>query len=197
MAILLLIRHGENDFVGKRLAGRLPDVHLNPKGRQQAESIAASLNHESIKAIFSSPMERTQETAEPLARSLGLPVSTDAGLMEIDFGDWQGKSISALKRLKLWQLVQNKPSQVRFPNGESFNEAQSRMVSALENINNQFGEKDRVACFSHCDTIKLAIAYFLNMPLDSFQRIVVNTASISRIQFIKGSAILLQTNQTT
>jgi len=75
MATLLLIRHGENDFVGRRLAGHLPGVHLNAKGRYQAEAVAAMLRHEPVIAIYSSPMERTMETAGPLARDLYLPVT--------------------------------------------------------------------------------------------------------------------------
>ena len=192
MAVLLLIRHAENDFVGKRLAGRLPDVHLNAAGLHQAETITAALRHESIVAIFSSPMERALETAAPLARDLYLPITCRPGLTEVDFGSWQGKSISRLKKLKLWQSVQNKPTSVRFPDGESFEEAQQRIVLTLKEINAAYGENDRVACFSHGDTISLAVAYFLDMPLDSFQRLVIQTASITRLHLNQTMTMLLQ-----
>jgi len=195
MATLLLIRHGENDFVGRRLAGHLPGVHLNAKGRHQAEVIAAMLRQEPIVAIYSSPLDRTMETAEPLARDLFLAITPHPGLAEVDFGDWQGKSISYLKRLKLWQSVQKTPSQVRFPNGETFIESQARIVAALEVINAAHGEKERVACFSHCDTIRLAVAHYLDMPLDSFQRLTINPASITRLHLQQGSVVLLQSNQ--
>jgi probable phosphoglycerate mutase len=196
MATLILIRHGENNFVGRRLAGHLPGVHLNAAGQKQAEALASILRQESINAIYSSPLDRTMETAEPLARALNLPINPNDGLAEVDFGDWQGKSISYLKRLKLWKAVQKTPSQVRFPNGESFSEAQARMVAAIEAINAAYGEKDRVACFSHCDTIRLAVAHYLDMPLDSFQRLTINPASITRLYLQQGSVILFQTNQT-
>ena len=195
MATLLLIRHGENDFVGKRLAGHLPGVHLNAAGRSQAEAIAAMLRQEAVIAIYSSPLERTMETAEPLARDLDLPVTPHEGLAEVNFGDWQGKAISYLKRLKLWQSVQKTPSQVRFPHGESFSEAQARVVAALEAISAAHGEKERVACFSHSDTIRLAVAHYLDMPLDSFQRLTINPASITRLFLHKGSIVMLQVNQ--
>jgi len=195
MATLLLIRHGENDFVGRRLAGHLPGVHLNAKGRYQAEAVAAMLRHEPVIAIYSSPMERTMETAGPLARDLYLPVTPVPGLTEVDFGAWQGKTISYLKRLKLWQVVQKAPSRARFPGGESFPEAQARVVAALEAINAAHGDKERVACFSHSDTIRLAVAHYLDMPLDSFQRITIHPASITRIHIEKGAIFVLRVNQ--
>jgi probable phosphomutase (TIGR03848 family) len=196
MATLLLIRHGENDFVGRRLAGHLPGVHLNARGIHQAEAIAAMLRQEPVIAIYASPLDRTMETAEPLARDLYLPITPDSGLAEVNFGDWQGKAISYLKRLKLWKAVQKTPSQVRFPNGESFSEAQARVVAALEAINAAHGEKERVACFSHSDIIRLAVAHYLDMPLDSFQRLTINPASITRLHLYNGSVVLLQVNQT-
>jgi len=113
----------------------------------------------------------------------------------VDFGAWQGKTISYLKRLKLWQVVQKAPSRARFPGGESFPEAQARVVAALEAINAAHGDKERVACFSHSDTIRLAVAHYLDMPLDSFQRITIHPASITRIHIEKGAIFVLRVNQ--
>ena len=91
MPTILLIRHGENDYVKQnRLAGRLPDVHLNERGRQQAQVVAEKLALAPIKAIYSSPLERAAETAAPLAEKLGLPVTLRPGLLESDIGEWQG-----------------------------------------------------------------------------------------------------------
>ena len=195
MTTLLLIRHGENDFVGRRLAGRLPDVHLNAVGCSQAEAVASMLHNEPITAIYASPLERTMETAKPLARDLYLSIQIHTGLLEVDFGNWQGKSITYLKRLKLWPMVQKHPSQVRFPAGESFVEAQQRVVAALEEIRKAHPENERVACFSHCDTIRLAVAHYLDMPLDAFQRLNIQPASITRLQFVDDRIILQQVNQ--
>ncbi len=195
MTTLLLIRHGENDFVGRRLAGRLPGVHLNAVGHSQAEALAAVLHNEPVMAIYASPLDRTMETAEPLARDLYLSIQAHAGLLEVDFGNWQGKSIAYLKRLKLWPLVQKHPSQVRFPSGESFVEAQQRVVATLEEIRKAHPENERVACFSHCDLIRLAVAYYLDMPLDAFQRLNIQPASITRLQFVDDKIILQQVNQ--
>jgi probable phosphomutase (TIGR03848 family) len=196
MPAVLLIRHGQNSFVGKRLAGRLPDVHLNEKGLQQAEYIAARLKGAPIKAIYSSPLERTIETAGPLAGSLGLEVSLAEGLLEVDFGGWQGKTMRQMQRMKMWKQVQEEPSRVRFPQGESFVEAQARIVGFLDSLREKHEEQEWVACFSHCDAIRLAICHYLDMPLDAFQRLSIDTASISLVYLgKKGRPGLLTMNQ--
>ena len=196
MTIVLLIRHGENNMVGKRLAGRLPQVHLNDKGKQQAGQIAQALAKAPIKAIYSSPLERAVETAEPLAQALGLPVQIAPGLIELDYGDWQGKTLKQLSRFKLWKVVQDKPSEMRFPNGESFIEVQNRSVAALEQIAASHSDQELVACFSHGDIIRLLVAHYLAIPLDEFQRVASNTASISVIMINpKGRPHVLHVNQ--
>jgi probable phosphomutase (TIGR03848 family) len=179
MPVFLLIRHGENDFVGKRLAGHLPGVHLNEKGRQQAALIAQTLSKAPIKAIYSSPLERAVETATPLAQALNLPVCIRAGLIEIDFGRWQGKTGKQMRRLKLWKVVQENPSQMRFPGGESFAEAQQRLYQEIDAIKGAHEDQDLVACFSHSDAISLLVAHYLGLPLDNFQRLSIGTASLT------------------
>ncbi len=181
MAIILLIRHGENDWVGKKLAGRLPGVHLNQNGLDQSEALAETLQNLPIKAIYSSPLERALETAQPLAQVKKMEISICENLSEINFGGWQGKTIKQMRRLKLWETVQNQPSQMQFPNGESFIGAQNRLVDCITQISEKHEPFDLVACFSHSDAIRLLVAYYLNVPLDSFQRIQINTASISML----------------
>ncbi len=194
MPVILLIRHGVNDFVGKRLAGRLPGVHLNEEGKKQAEAIAELLKEAPIKAIYSSPLERAVETAQPLAHKLNLEVQPREGLLEVNFGKWQGKTNKQMRRMKLWKTVQEKPSEMRFPEGESFAEARARVVGALEEIKASHEEKDIVACFSHSDTIRLAVSHYLDMPLDSFQRVGIDTASISALFLSDGMPRVLNVN---
>jgi probable phosphoglycerate mutase len=196
MTTLLLIRHGENNLVGKRLAGRLPGIHLNQIGRQQAEQIAQALGKAPLKAIYSSPLERAVETAEPLASALDLPVQIAPGLVEVGYGDWQGKTLKQLARYRLWKVVQEKPSEMRFPGGESLVEVQQRAVAEIERIVAAHEEAELVACFSHGDIIRLLLAHFLGMPLDLFQRIMTSTASISVVHIDKaGRPYLAHINQ--
>jgi probable phosphoglycerate mutase len=181
MPLILFIRHGTNDFVGKRLAGRLPEVHLNPNGQQQAQVVAQALCRLPFKAIYSSPLERAVETAQPLANALGLPVNIQPGLTEIDFGEWQGMSIGRLSRRKAWKTVQESPSSMRFPGGESFVEAQARLAQSVDAIVAGHEKTDLIACFSHADSIRLLVAYALGLPLDNFQRLNIDTATMTMI----------------
>ncbi len=182
MTTILLIRHGENEFVTTgRLAGRLPGVHLNDKGKEQAQTLAKVLAKAPIKAIYSSPLERCVETAQPLANAQSLDVIPREGLLEIDFGTWQDKTLKSLRRRKLWKTVQSNPSRMKFPEGETFLDAQTRIVQEIEALRNLHSSKEIIACFAHSDVIRLALAYFVGTPLDLFQRIVVSPASISTI----------------
>lgn len=195
MTILLLIRHGENEYVKKgRLAGRLPAVHLNEKGRQQAQAVAEKLTGAPIKAVYSSPLERTMETAEPIAKALGLEVIPRQGLIETDFGEWQDKKVKGLSRLKIWRIVQFAPALMRFPQGESFAECQFRMVQELESLRAKHEPKDMIACVSHSDPIKLVVAYYLGLPLDLFQRLHIAPASITTLGIGEGGSRLLNLN---
>src|SRR3954468_19184896 len=108
MTIVLLIRHGENDFVKTgRMAGRTPGVHLNERGQQQAKELAEALAHAPIKKIYSSPMERAVETAAPLAEKLGQEISIRPGLIEAGIGEWTGMELKTVRKLPEWKIVQN------------------------------------------------------------------------------------------
>lgn len=195
MPVFLLIRHGENDYVKKnRLAGRIPGVHLNPQGQAQAQALAEMLGRAPIKAIYSSPLERAMETALPLAQVSSQEIQQRDGLIEVDFGEWQDQRLKALSRTKLWKVVQGFPSRMRFPEGESIAEAQQRICCEIETIARQHEPKDMVVCVSHSDPIKLAIAYFIGLPLDMFQRLSVAPASISALYLGETESRLLSLN---
>jgi probable phosphoglycerate mutase len=198
MPTILLIRHGENEYVKKgRLAGRLPGVHLNDNGRKQADDLASKLEKAPIKAVYSSPLDRTMETAEPIARAKGLEIIPRQGLLEVDFGEWQDKTLKSLQRLKLWKVVQGRPSMLRFPGGETFAEAQHRIVQELNTLAAEHDPKDLIVCVSHSDLIKLAASYYLGQPLDLFQRIMIGTASITTLHIHEHHAMVVNLNFST
>lgn len=179
MTLLYLVRHGLNDWTGKRLIGNTPGIHLNDAGRKQAEAVAQALTGKRITAIFSSPLERAMETAEPLSVALNLSIQPHPGLQEVDFGDWQGLSARKMQRLKLFKQAQERPSLVRFPGGESYREAQERVILALTGFTAQFSGDTALACFSHCDIIRLAIAGLIGLQIDAFHSLAAETGSIS------------------
>lgn len=198
MPTVLLIRHGENDFVKKsRLAGRMKGVHLNEKGRSQAEQLSKSLSRHKVKAVYSSPLERATETAAPIAAAQKLKVIRRPGLLELDMGKWENKTIKQVARQKLWKVVQQSPSRARFPEGESFAEAQLRIANEIQNLCGQHKPRDLFVCVGHSDMIKLAVAYFLGLPLDLFQKLVVQPASITTLQIYKSGSRLVNLNQSS
>ena len=195
MPILLLIRHGENDFLKQgRLPGHLPGIHLNKAGHKQAAALAESLKGLPIRAIYSSPLERAVETAEPLSRALGLPVQLRPGLLDTDVGKWEGKQLKKLRKLALWKQVQGQPSQVRFPGGESFQELQARLVGELDAIRRSHKPKDMLVVVFHADPIKLVLAHFLGLPLDNFQKLGVSAGSLSILVAGKSGGMLAALN---
>ena len=197
MPLLLLIRHGENDFTKKgRLAGHLPNVHLNARGREQAQDLADALKDAPIKAIYSSPLERAMETASPIANACNLTIIQEPDLIESFVGKWQGRSWKVLRRTKAWKVVQHAPSRFRFPEGESFPEMQTRVASALERIIQAHKKPNEiVACVFHADPIKLAVSHFLGLPLDHFQRLGCDTGSITVLNIGEMGAALIKLNQ--
>lgn len=197
MPLLLLIRHGENDYVKtSKLAGHLPGIHLNERGQKQAQALGEALKDIPIKSIYSSPLERAMETAAPIANARELEIVPEPDLMDTNIGSWQGKSIKVLRLTKLWSIVQNAPSRFRFPDGESFVESQARYVGALERIIKRHHKpQDIVAVVFHADPIKLAVAYFLGMPLDHFQRLSCDTGSLTALYFSESRANLIKLNQ--
>lgn len=195
MPLILLVRHGENDYVKKNLlAGRLPGVHLNEKGQAQAQALAERLKSLPIKAVYSSPLERAMETAEPLAKALGLEIVPRPGLLETDIGEWQGLPLKGLRRSKAWRVVQGNPARHRFPGGEAFIDTQHRICTELEALAALHQPKEMIACVTHADPIKLAVAYYLGMPLDHFQRLVVSPGSITALYLGEMGAQLLILN---
>jgi len=194
MTLLLLIRHGENEFTEKgRLPGQLPGIHLNARGKEQAAALAEGLAKLPIKAVYASSLERAVETAAPLATALGLELELRPGLMDGNTGAWSGKEIRKLGKEPMWKIVQSAPSRARFPGGESIHETQTRVVNALETICARH-PRDLVAVVFHADPILLAVAYFIGLPLDEFHRLSMDTGAASLLAVGEGRAHLLAHN---
>lgn len=197
MPLLLLIRHGENDYVKTgKMAGRIPGVHLNERGQKQAQALGEALRSIPLKAVYASPLERAMETAAPIAESHKLTIIQEPDLMDTHVGKWQGRSWKILRLMKAWKIVQEAPSRFRFPEGESFPETQLRIVNVLERIVRKHNKpKDVVAVVFHADPIKLAVAHFLGMPLDQFQRLGCDTGSLTALHVNEMGAHLMKLNQ--
>jgi probable phosphoglycerate mutase len=198
--LVLLVRHGLTPTTGKSLPGRAKGLHLADTGRKQAidaaDRIAAlATNGRTVDAVYASPLERTRETAAPIAAAVGRKVQIERGLLECDFGEWTGAELKALMKLPEWNTVQRAPSTFRFPGGESFTEMQTRIVGAIDKVRIAH-PGGVVVCVSHADPIKAAVAHAMGTHLDLFQRIVISPCSVSAIAYHGGGPAVLTVNST-
>ena len=194
--LLLLVRHGRTPTTGQVLPGRAKGLHLADEGTAQAERAAeriAALGKRRVKAVYASPMERTRETAAPIAAALGHKVKIERGLLEADFGAWTGRKLSDLTKKPEWQQVQRYPSGFRFPEGESFAEMQQRLVTTVNKLVDAHPGQTVVAV-SHADPIKAVVAHAMGTHLDLFQRIVIGPCSISAVMYGFGGPVVLSVN---
>jgi probable phosphoglycerate mutase len=193
--LLLLIRHGLTDTAGKRLTGWSRGIHLNDRGRDQAERLAERLRPLPIRAIYSSTLERCMETAGPLASSKNLEVRPLDSLRDVDYGGWTNRNISQLRTTKLWSKLMAAPSDARFPQGETLREVQSRVMGEVDSLVERH-PRSLVAVCSHADPMKLVLAHYLGLHIDLFNRIVIQPASVSAVLVGEGVPHVLKVGDT-
>ncbi len=194
---VLLIRHGDNEWTeSHKLAGRTPGVHLNEYGRQQAEALGKRLVEAKLSAIYASPLERTLETAQAIAQHHNLEVQIRPGIIEVDYGEWTGEPLKKLSKTKAWPMIQFYPSGAYFPKGETMFGMQTRCVQEINLLAaNHLGET--IAVVGHADLIKAAVAHYLGIHFDLFQRLVISTGSITAISFTPMGPRVLMVNDTS
>lgn len=198
MTELLLVRHGANEYTRThRLAGWTPEVHLNDFGRSQAVAVGEHLSKRKLAAIYSSPLERTVETAQAiLAHHPHLHLQLAEAVGEVRYGEWTGQELSKLAQTRLWRHVQHEPSRVTFPGGEAMRDAQLRAVNCIEDVCLHH-PRETVCVVSHSDIIKMIVAHYMGMHLDLFQRINISPCSLTIIQLGSGQPMIEQVNETS
>lgn len=185
MTRLHLIRHAPTPETGKRLTGRLPGVGLADPGRAAAEAAAELLAQVSLAAVYTSPVRRCRETARIVAARHGLRPIPYRGLIEVDYGSWTGRTIGSLRRTRIWRTVIAAPSRARFPGGERLADVQARAIAACEELA-EVHPTSNLALVSHGDIIKSIVAHYLGAPLDLFNRIAIDPASVSVVELPPG-----------
>jgi len=195
MTTFLLIRHGHTALVGKALVGRHTGVSLSEAGHVQAHQLVRRLASTSIDAVYSSPLQRSIETAQPLASQRNLPVIERDRLAEIDFGQWTGATIAELEPDPEWRRFNSFRSSARALKGESILDLQSRMMTELEELRLRHPEQ-AVALFSHGELIRSAIIHYAAIPIDLSLRIEISPASISVIGLAEWGVRILAVNDT-
>jgi probable phosphoglycerate mutase len=189
--VVCFVRHGTTPTTGKVLPGRARGLHLAESGQAEAARAGEQLAAVGAVALYTSPLERTRETAAVIGRRIGLRPSVERGLLECDFGDWTGAALAELAKKPEWVTVQRYPSGFRFPGGESFAEMRARLAGAVARmVERHPGEV--VVAVSHADPIKVALGDALGQPLDLVQRIMVAPCSVSVVAYgPEGPAVLV------
>ncbi len=193
MTTFYLVRHAVTSHTGKKLTGWMEGVPLTDEGREQAAAVADRLADVQFSAVYSSPIDRTLQTAKLIAARHGLEVRTLRKLGEVEYGTWTNRPLKVLARTKLWTKVQRWPSAVRFPEGETLREVQNRAVDEIDRLANEH-PKDKICCVSHGDVIKLVLAHYMGVHIDLFQRIVIAPASISVLAVSEHGPAILSLN---
>jgi probable phosphomutase (TIGR03848 family) len=193
--LLLLVRHGATSMTGKKLTGWLPGFSLSEEGKRQSEKTAKRLADLSLKAIYSSPLERCLETAQVIAIPHKREVQVIENLGEIRYGDWQGRSLKSLYRTKAWRELRARPGDFRFPNGETIREAQVRGMAEIEKLRKRHKGHTIVVC-SHADMIRVLVAGYLGLALDLYNRMSIAPASVTAIAMDEIGVRLLRLSDT-
>jgi broad specificity phosphatase PhoE len=181
MTVFHLVRHGEHVLAGRVLAGRTHGVGLSERGRAEVAVVAERLAAENIAALYSSPLQRTKETAEILSARLDLPIGYREDIIELDFGEWTGLTFNQVRADQRWELWRSCRSIAAVPGGESMRQVQDRAVGALLDLHSAHRD-GTVVIVSHGDVIRAALLFALGMPIDSYSRIEIGLASISTIR---------------
>ncbi len=201
MTTVILVRHGRTTANSAGvLAGRTPGVLLDALGEQQAAAVGERLAGIPLAAVVTSPLERCRQTAKAVAdRHPSRPrVTRDKGIVEVDYGEWTGRSLKSLAKEPLWKVVQGHPAGATFPGGESMPAMAARAVAAVRRwdatVEAEHGPRAVWVAVSHGDVIKAVLADALGMHLDAFQRIVVDPAAVSVVQYTPGRPFVLMSN---
>jgi broad specificity phosphatase PhoE len=192
----LLIRHGQHDAIGRYLAGQASGLHLNDEGRAQVHALVGALHDVLLAAVVSSPLERTRETAEPIARDHGLDLMLVDDIIEFGVGAWTGTAFPELDGTADWRRFNDLRSLTRPPGGELMVEVQARAVAALLRLHEQFPSAT-VAVVFHGDVIRAVLLYALGMPIDFLNRLEVSPGRISIMDVDPSGVRVLQVNGDT
>jgi broad specificity phosphatase PhoE len=181
MTTLLLVRHAATDTPPNRLAGRAPGLHLNETGMRQADALARRLKHLDIAAVWSSPLDRAIETAQPIALALAVPLHTSSDLLEVDYGDWTGRQFEELASDPQWLRFNTDRKTAIIPAGESIEEVRHRVIRQLSALSDAY-KNGLVVVITHAEVIRVALVHYLGISYEPVDRFQISNASVTIIR---------------
>jgi broad specificity phosphatase PhoE len=179
MTIIACVRHGKCDPIGKYIAGRMPGIFLNGEGKNEVSLLARYLDNIQIDKIYSSPLERTCETASIICDHKHMHFDIAQDLIEIDYGEWTGRSFNELSEISLWNDYNCNKKLLGIPGGEMLIEIECRMAFFVEKVRKETAGV--IMLVSHADPIKCLIAHYAGMAIDAIDKFEISPASISII----------------
>ena len=197
MTQIILARHGDTEWnVGEIFRGRI-DIELNETGIKQAEFLAEYLSHLKLEAIYSSPLRRALKTAEMIADYHKLGVEIAPGLIDFNYGEWQGQPHQEVKDKynELYAKWVNSPDRVKIPAGESLDDVRKRALEVVKNIVARY--ESTVALVSHRVVNKVLICALLGLDNSHFWNIRQDTCGITTFTYEKERFILTEHNNTS
>ena len=193
MTTFYLVRHGDTG-IKNRISGRMTGVHLNETGRRQAYELAERFTGIAVESLYSSPVERAVETAQPIAQSLDLTIQIAEAVSEIDYGEWTGKSLDELSMDSRWRSFNVFSSGTQIPGGENILQVQRRFVGWMETVRRDHPD-GRIVVVSHQDPIKAVVTYYAGIHIDMFSRFDISHASVTVIRVNGRDAFLITLNK--
>jgi broad specificity phosphatase PhoE len=190
--LFYLVRHGDTG-VRNKIAGRISGVHLNDHGRAQAVQLVERFRNIPIDALYSSPLERANETAQPLSTAFNLDIQAVEDISEIDYGEWTGKSFDDLSSDPRWRSFNSFRSTAQIPGGENIMDVQTRFVRWVEKTRRESAHV-RVVAISHQDPIKTVVTHYAGMHIDTYGRFEIGHASVTVVEIDDGHAGILTLN---
>ena len=196
---VILVRHGETDYVLKEIYQGVLDIPLNATGIKQAEMLAESLKNEKIDVFIASPLKRAYLTTEKCATLHGQKIAyTDDRLKELNYGDWAGQAEKdiAKKYPEMAKAWKETPWRVTFPNGENIRELANRYRAAIEDAVKKYpGKTIFIGAHSKgnmafiCDALELGIMHYSQFKQD--------TTCVNVLEYKDGQWKLLLMNSIT
>ncbi len=192
MSRIFLLRHAHSVANAKGiLAGRMENIPLSKEGQTQRTLLAIRLNGATFDQVLSSPIQRCIETLGELT----LKVDIAEEFQEVHYGDWTGKKTSTLMRNAAWREIHKNPASVRFPNGETLPEVQTRALLGIDKYVNK--KSKNILISTHADVVKVLVLHALGTHLNNIDKISVDNASISIIDRTKDGFRVIKVNDTS
>lgn len=192
---ILLVRHGQTLWNIEEIFRGRADIELDGTGIRQAELLANYLKDREIGTVYSSPLRRARRTAEIVAAPHRVEVRPLPGLIDLDFGKWQGLSVKevAHKYPELYATWLQHPEQVIMPGGEGLEDVRAR---AIEVVNRTIGDTGTAVLVSHRVVIKVLICALLGLDNSRFWNIRIDTCGMTTFAYSDSRFVLVEHNNT-